>query len=384
MDIYNRKNYWKGALLIFAILIGGGTLFYTESFLADLRQAEVKKANLWAQAMSAVQRADAKTDLTLAYQIIQANTTIPVILANEADSILAHKNLPQRVQSSPAKMRARLRQMQAEGQRIEVQFANNQSNYLYYQNSTLLTQLRLYPVVLLVVISLFLSLAYWAFSGSRRAEQNQVWNGLAKETAHQIGTPLSSLLGWLEMLRLKEVDETTLAEMEKDIHRLQTITDRFSKIGSQPAIEKQDVNEVTRQAVHYLRSRSPRLISVELHEAAQPAYAELNIALYEWVIENLIRNAIDAIEGAGRITVELTTTARSVQIDVSDTGRGIPASRMGQVFRPGYSTKKRGWGLGLSLARRIIQEYHHGRITVAASEPGQGTTFRILLKRLDS
>ena len=379
--IYNRKNFWKLGLLVFAVIIGAATLLYTESFLEDLREEEVKKANLWAKAMSAIQRADASTDITLPTQIIQANTTIPVILTDASDSVIAHKNLPSRQVSRPEKLRQSLERMQNQGSRIEVSFGGDQRNYLYYQNSQLLTQLRLYPIVLLLVISLFIGIAYWAFSGARKSEQDRVWNGLAKETAHQIGTPLSSLMGWLEMLRLKEADPQVIEEMKKDIHRLETITDRFSKIGSQPSIETQDVAAVTREAVAYLRHRSPRKISVECQMPSEPIYAQINVALYEWVIENLIRNAIDAIEGEGQIDILLEAKPQQVIIDVCDTGRGIPAGKLAQIFRPGYSTKKRGWGLGLSLARRIIQEYHHGRIIVASSEPGVGTTFRITLQR---
>lgn len=380
-DIYRRKNFWKIGLMLFAVLIGAATLLYTESFLEDLRQEEVKKANLWAKAMSAIQRAGPNTDITLPTQIIQANTTIPVILTDEADSVIAYKNLPSRQSSTPDKLHESLERMKARGSRIEVSFGGDQRNYLYYQNSHLLTQLRLYPIVLLLVISIFIGIAYWAFSGARKSEQDRVWNGLAKETAHQIGTPLSSLMGWLEMLRLKEADPQVLEEMKKDIRRLQTITDRFSKIGSQPSIDTQDVAAVTRDAVAYLRHRSPRKIAIDCQMPSEPVYAKINVSLYEWVIENLIRNAIDAIEGEGKIDILVDAGPRQVVIDVCDTGRGIPAGKLAQVFRPGYSTKKRGWGLGLSLARRIIQEYHHGRISVASSEPGVGTTFRITLQR---
>lgn len=381
LNFYHRKNLWKGILLAFAVLIGAVTLFYTESFLSDLRQEEVKKVNQWANAMLAIQRADTATDLTLATQIIQYNTTIPVIITNEEDSVIATKNLdPVRSLRSDWLAR-RLAEMKLSGNVIEIEYGANRRSLVYYQNSTLLRQLRLYPMVLLLVISLFILIAYFAFSGARRAEQNQVWNGLAKETAHQIGTPLSSLLGWIEILKLQLVDPEIVREMQKDVKRLETITDRFSKIGSQPTLVHTDLLLVTRQAVDYLKNRSPKKVSVECHLPREPLYAQLNVPLYEWVIENLVRNAIDAISGPGKIEIAVSSTDKQVQIEVSDTGKGIPSAQLKTIFRPGFSSKKRGWGLGLSLARRIVEQYHGGKIFVAQSELGKGTTFRILLPR---
>lgn len=384
MDFYSRKNLWKFILLFFAFLIGVVTLLYTESFLEDLRNEEVKKVNQWANAMTSIQRADDKTDLTLATQIIQFNTTIPVILTNGADSIIATKNLIMPAQGGEEMLRAKLASLKNEGSYIEVNFAGNQRNYVYYENSTLLTKLRFYPIVLLIVISLFMIIAYMAFSGARKAEQNQVWNGLAKETAHQIGTPLSSLMGWLELLKLQDIDPSIPREMEKDILRLETITNRFSKIGSQPALKTTDLVYSTKMAVDYLKNRSPKKVEVISDLPREPYYSKLNRPLFEWVIENLIRNAIDAIEGPGKIEVRLIVKdPKWLQIDVSDTGKGIPAQSLKTVFRPGYSTKKRGWGLGLSLARRIVEQYHQGKIFVASSVPGEGTTFRIMLPRAE-
>jgi signal transduction histidine kinase len=383
MDFYGRKNLWKFLLLLFAILIGLATLFYTEGFLQELRGEEVKKVNQWANAMSSIQRANDKTDLTLATQIIQFNTTIPVILTDGNDNVITSKNLKLPENDADEYLKANLAEMKAEGTFIEVNFATDQKNFVYYQNSNLLTKLRFYPIVLLVVISLFIIIAYFAFSGARKAEQNQVWNGLAKETAHQIGTPLSSLIGWLELMKLQKMDPTMIKEVEKDVQRLETITNRFSKIGSQPSLGKTDLLLVTKKAVDYLKIRSPKKVEVDYHLPYEPVYAELNTPLFEWVIENLIRNAIDAIKGPGRIDVYLTSTEKWVQIEVSDTGKGIPAQKINSVFRPGFSTKRRGWGLGLSLAKRIIEEYHKGKISVASSVVNEGTTFRILLPKVD-
>ncbi len=383
MDFYGRKNLWKFFLFVIAILIGLVTLFYTEGFLKELRKEEMKKVNQWANAIGSVQRADVQTDLILATQIIQDNTTIPLIITDANDSITITRNLAASIENDPLALRERLEAMKAEGSFIEVSFEGEPFNYVYYENSTLLTQLRFYPIILLVVISLFMFIAYFAFSGARKAEQNQVWNGLAKETAHQIGTPLSSLVGWLELMKMQNVDPNMVKEMEKDVKRLETITNRFSKIGSQPALKEADMLLSTKQAVEYLRTRSPRKVIVECHLPFEPVYAEVNLPLFEWVIENLVRNAIDAIEGGeGRIDVRLESTDKLVQIDVSDTGKGIPAQKLNSIFRPGFSTKKRGWGLGLSLAKRIIEDYHNGRIFVAESVVNEGTIFRITLPRI--
>lgn len=382
MDFYGRKNLWKFFLFVFAILIGLVTLFYTESFLRDLRNEEVKKVNQWASAMSFIQQADDQTNLTLAIQIIQSNTTIPIIQTDEEGNVISTNNLKHPRKDEEAFLQEKVQAMKEAGTFIEVNFAGDQKNYIYYENSTLLTQLRFYPIVLLVVITLFIFVAYFAFSGARKAEQNQVWNGLAKETAHQIGTPLSSLMGWLELLKMQNGDPEMVKEMDKDIKRLETITNRFSKIGSQPALSKTDMLLTTKQAVEYLRTRSPKKITVSCHLPYEPVYADVNVPLFEWVIENLVRNAIDAIEGSGEIDVYLNSNEKNVQIDVTDTGKGIPPQKVNSVFRPGFSTKKRGWGLGLSLAKRIIEDYHRGKIFVAESVVNEGTTFRILLPKL--
>ncbi|QNR25563.1 sensor histidine kinase [Croceimicrobium hydrocarbonivorans] len=382
MDFYGRKNLWKFLLFVFAILIGLVTLFYTESFLKELRNEEVKKVNQWASAMSSALRAEKNADMLLVSQIINSNTTIPVIITNGTDSIVHSANLNSPRANDPDYLKKRLEQMRENGLFIEDYYVPNKKIVVYYESSNLLTKLRYYPIALLGVISLFILVAYFAFSGARKAEQDQVWNGLAKETAHQIGTPLSSLMGWLELMKLQEVDPNMVKEMEKDVKRLETITNRFSKIGSQPALRKTDMLLSTRQAVEYLRTRSPKKIEVECHVPFEPIYSEVNLPLFEWVIENLIRNAIDAIEGEGRIDVYLSSTDTKVQIDVVDTGKGIPPQKVNSVFRPGYSTKKRGWGLGLSLARRIIEDYHKGKIFVAESVLEGGTTFRILLPKV--
>jgi hypothetical protein len=264
---------------------------------------------------------------------------------------------------------------------IEIDIGGTSKNYIFYEESFLLTQLKYYPYMQFGVIGIFLLISYLLFSTSRRAEQNQVWVGMAKETAHQLGTPLSSLMAWIEVLRMKGVDEQTLLEMRQDLGRLETITERFSKIGSMPVLEKQDVVSVLNKSVDYIRTRTSRNVSFDVKGPNYTVSAGLNVPLFEWVIENVCKNAVDAMDGKGSIAIEVSDLAQFVYIDIKDTGKGIPKSKFKTVFEPGYTTKERGWGLGLSLVKRIIENYHAGKIFVKGSEPGKGTTFRIVLNK---
>jgi signal transduction histidine kinase len=270
--------------------------------------------------------------------------------------------------------------MRAEHDPIEIHIGNIKQ-YILYRDSELLIRLRYYPYFQLAVIALFLLVSYLAFSSSRKAEQNQVWVGMAKETAHQLGTPLSSLVAWLEFLRLKGMSSDYTNEIEKDIHRLQTITERFSKIGSAPSLTKVNVYEVLSHSVAYIRTRSSDKVVFDLVVPPTEVFAPMNVPLFEWVIENILKNAIDAMSGQGRIDVKITNQHQFVYIDICDTGKGIPKSSYKTIFKPGFTTKSRGWGLGLSLSKRIIEEYHDGQIFVKSSEIYKGTTFRIVLKK---
>ncbi len=384
MDFYGKKNLWKFILFIFAVLIGAATLWYTESFLDELREQEIKKVKQFAEAIRNILDADINTNITFEQSIIRSNTTIPIIWADAEGNVIEARNVDPQKRDNPVWLKHKMEEMQAEIPPIEIKVTDELTQYLYYQNSILLTKLRYYPFVLLGVISLFIIIAYIAFSNARKSEQNQVWNGLAKETAHQIGTPLSSLMGWMELLRAKETEHEMVEEMEKDINRLNTITDRFSKIGSKPSISNQDIVAITEESVSYLKARSPRKVEVVFNaeEAGTSGLSvKLNKPLYEWVIENLVRNAIDALEGAGKIEVRISDLGKRVKIEVEDNGKGIPVNKQKTIFRPGFTTKSRGWGLGLSLAKRIIEEYHGGKIFVAQSDPGRATIFRILLDK---
>ncbi len=370
-------------LFLFAVLIGAATLWYTESFLDELRKQEVDKVEQFAKALQNILDAEPDMDISLEQDIIRSNTTIPIILTDEEGNLMNANNVDERRLNDPLWVEQKIAEMSQEAEPLQVDIGNGDIQYIYYQNSTLLTKLRYYPMVLLCVISLFIVIAYIAFSNARKSEQNRVWNGLAKETAHQIGTPLSSLMGWLELLRAKETDAVMVEEMEKDINRLTTITDRFSKIGSVPSITEQNIEEITDEAVSYLKARSPRKVNLTFSpaEGIKDLKVMLNKPLYEWVIENLIRNAMDALEAKGDIDVSITEYGKFVRVEVKDSGKGIPVNKQKTVFRPGYTTKSRGWGLGLSLAKRIIEDYHNGKIYVASSELGKGTTFRISLRK---
>ncbi|GCD78173.1 two-component sensor histidine kinase [Thermaurantimonas aggregans] len=373
---YARKNFWKVLLLAFMLLIGGATLYYTENLAGALREEERKKVELWAEAINVAAYAEPGEDLNLANKIMVTNTTIPIILADQNDSIISYNNLSEhQLRHLPET----LQKMKLKGNRIAIDLGDGLVNVLYYDESKLLTQLRIYPRILLGVIGSFMLLAYVAFSSARKAEQDRVWTGLAKETAHQIGTPLSSLLGWLEILKMGELDPQMVEEMQKDLDRLQKITGRFSKIGSQPTLEEGDLRTVIESSTLYLKARIPRRVHILLQLPDEPVVLRFNPLLMEWVLENLIRNALDAIEGEGTITITLSKNDKRVELAVADTGRGIPRHLHKTIFRPGYTTKNRGWGLGLSLARRIITDYHDGKIFVAQSEPGKGAMFKVVL-----
>lgn len=382
LDFYSNKNAWKLALFLFAAGIGVATLWYTESFLKVLRAEEVKRIKLWAEAINLAKTAESGSDLTFATMVIQANTTIPMILTDGAGNIITTRNLDEKKSNDEGYLQRQLKLMKEQHEPIEITYDGDQRNFIYYQNSTVLHELRIYPIVLLVVIALFVGIAYLAFSSARRSEQNRVWSGMAKETAHQIGTPLSSLMGWVELLKSQNVPDEVTTEMEKDLNRLTTITDRFSKIGSMPVMQNGSVESLLEQTVSYLRIRSPKRVelTLELPPSPTPPIAH-NPSLLEWVVENLIRNSMDAIEGKGRISVRLTEHNKYLRIEVEDSGKGLGKGQFKTIFRPGYTTKSRGWGLGLSLAKRIVEEYHGGRIFVFRSEPGVGTSIRVQLPK---
>lgn len=311
------------------------------------------------------------------------SASVPVIYTDSSRThVIASGNIDSLKRNDTAFLISQTAVMAAQNQPIEVEFGDGEKSYIFYQESTLLTQLKYYPYIMFTIIGVFLLVAYLMFSTARRVEQNQVWVGMAKETAHQLGTPLSSLIAWLEYLKSKGLDPETAAEIEKDVKRLETITERFSKIGSVPKLDDVDVVKVLNDAVNYMKLRTSKNVAFTLEKANVPQInAKLNVPLFEWVIENLIRNAVDAMNGNGAITISVSDQMQFVYIDIADTGKGIPKSKYKTVFEPGYTTKQRGWGLGLSLTKRIIENYHSGKIFVKSSEIDKGTIFRIVLNK---
>lgn len=383
MNIYTRKQRWKLTLLIAALLIGIGSLLYTNQLVRKLSDEERKKVELWAEATRQISDINAAPgDISFALSVLTNNTTVPVILTDQAFNIISTRNLDSTRAEDQIFLKQQLSMMKEQHAPIEINFADNQKNYIFYKDSILLTQLRYYPFFQLAVIALFLFVSYLAFSSSRKAEQNQVWVGMAKETAHQLGTPLSSLMAWMEYLKTRPDPDENLVEMEKDITRLNTITERFSKIGAAPALRKENLTEVLQSSINYIRTRTSSRVNFDLqNKQSYDVEVPLNVALFEWVLENLFKNAIDAMSGQGSIDVTIADQQQFVYIDICDTGKGIPKSRYKTVFKPGYTSKSRGWGLGLSLSKRIVEEYHSGQIFVKSSELNKGTTFRIVLKK---
>ncbi len=377
-DVYTGKNWWKAALITFGVIIGIVSLFYTESFLKELRLEEERKIKLWAKAVEAVFLADDDSNLAFYSQIIQDNKTIPVILTDQDDQIIAHRNLDVSEINPEKYLAKKLEEFKNSGQMIENTYIDGKTNFLYYKGSSLLTKLRWYPLLLLGVISIYMLISYMAFSNARRSEQNKVWTGMAKETAHQIGTPLSALLGWIAYLKERYPAEIAFKEMERDVDRLSSITERFSKIGSRPELTDTDLSGTLQHTVDYLSTRMGKKVSFE-QDISLGLLAKHNPQLMSWVIENLVKNATDAVEGSGVISLTASPLEDSINIIVHDSGKGIPLKIQRNIFKPGFTTKNRGWGLGLSLARRIIEEYHNGSIALVESGSEKGTTFKIVL-----
>lgn len=384
MNLYTRNLRWKYFLIFGAVLIGLGSLYYTNQLVKKLSHEEHKKVLMVGDATRLIQTIDANLPSNISnflLRVLENNETVPVIVVDNDENILAMRNIDS-VHVKNERNTARLiAKMKDENEPIEIDLGGNDKLFLYYRRSTILESLAVYPFIQLSVIILFIVIAYLAFSTSRKAEQNQVWLGLTKETAHQLGTPISSLMAWKELLKLKTADEQLTRELEKDIHRLEIITERFSKIGSKPVLKPENIKDVLNEVIDYLRTRSSDKISFVLKAPDEPVILPLNPALFEWVIENTCKNSMDAIEGKGSIIVDVTDHEKFVSIDITDTGKGIARNRQKTIFKPGYTTKERGWGLGLSLTKRIIEEYHKGKIFVASSEIGVGTTLRILLNR---
>lgn len=374
----------KGSKYIYvaiSLLIVGASLFFTNTLSRKLAVEERKKMEIWAEAMNRFNHIepDDKLNFELIWQIIESNRIIPAIIADQQGNVINYVNIDKIPKDTNAFFKDKIVGYSLRNTPIELILSHDEKQYIYYDTSILLKYLDIFPYVQLSLITGFLLIIFWAFASDKKAEQNRVWVGLSKETAHQLGTPISSLLAWEEILKLQGINENILSEISKDINRLQTISERFSKIGSAPVLSEENIVYVVENAVNYLRQRTSNKVNYYIVNRLESSVVSINIPLFEWVVENLCKNAVDAMGGIGDITFTLHNINSRVTIDISDTGKGIAKAQFKEVFKPGFTTKQRGWGLGLSLSKRIIENYHNGKIFVRNSELGKGTTFRIVI-----
>jgi len=382
MIVFRHKTLGKLFLLLFAVAIGMGSLIYTNYLVARLKIEERENIELWAEATRLISLPDTVQNVDFLSAIIDNNNTVPVILTDESDNIISVRNFDESKSSDLEYLKKTLRKIKEKNKPIINNLEAGHYNLIYYQDSIILTMLIFYPYIQLGIIILFIIVSYLAFSSSRKAEQNQVWVGMSKETAHQLGTPTSSLAGWIEILQNKYPDISINKELALDVQRLEKVTERFSRIGSKPALAEGNIIEIISHTVDYLKSRSSSKVKfITDFDRNKEVIIPVNTALFEWVIENVSRNAIDAMEGNGEITLRISESEKSAFIDITDTGKGIPKSAYKKIFSPGFTTKQRGWGLGLSLAKRIVEEYHNGKIFVRNSEVGKGSCLRIIMNK---
>jgi hypothetical protein len=371
----------KSILAFIALFIVGASLYYTSTLAEKLAQEEKKKVQHLADAIKMLNVSENNKETEFALRTTTENTTIPIIITGNNGEIYDFKNIDTfHTQNPQGLLKDKLQEFKKMHPAIVADWGTGK-NYIYYGETYLLTELRYFPYVQITIIILFLLVVLFALSASYRSLQNQVWVGLSKETAHQLGTPLSSMEGWLELMREENPASEAAMEMQKDLDRLKLVADRFSKVGSEPNLEEENLIIRLRDMVGYMQKRSPSKVIISLRVTEDEVPVNISGPLFDWVMENLLRNALDAMEGKGAITITVTNHPHEVFIDVQDTGKGIPGHQIKKIFTPGFTTKKRGWGLGLSLSRRIIEKYHHGSIFVKQSEPGKGTTFRIVLRR---
>ena len=375
---------WRTALAIVAIAIVSGTIFYSQYLAKKIANEERQKVQLWVEASKAILN-NPGMDLSLPNIVRNEQKSIPIIETTEKDSIIDYVNLDSiRAAQEPNFLKNKLRKFKSENQPLVIVLSEKPyvANKYYYGHTSLLDQVRYYPIVQLLIVGLFIIITITALNTSFRSTQNQLWVGMAKETAHQLGTPLSSLEGWVEMQKENNPNNSLVSEMEKDVNRLKLVSERFSKIGSTPHLEERNLVEQVRNMIDYIKKRAGGKVQFKLEsKSGDELHANISPALFDWVIENLLKNALDAMEGKGNITVVLSQQENEIWVDVSDTGKGISRNNISKVFNPGFTTKKRGWGLGLSLSKRIIEQFHSGKLFVKQSEPGKGTTFRISLPK---
>lgn len=383
MNFYKNTvlNKWMGFLVAFVIVVF--SIWMITKFVGKLKEEEALKVQNYVQVQRLLITSDETTPIeaTEFYISFLNSVNLPIIILNEDGSYNLSVNVKDFIVNDSVRLRKKVSEMAKKYPPIKMKLPFG-TQKMYYKNSELLDQLQLYPIILIVLIALFGLFTYWYYQTVKHSEQNYLWAGMAKETAHQIGTPISSLIGWLELLKMEDIDQMSVNEMQKDVERLTTIAERFSKIGSKTELERADIVDTTRKAFDYMSVRLSKNVSFEFESEVDYAEVALSEPLYGWVFENLVKNAVDAMHGKGELSVHLFEKENEVFIDVEDNGQGIPSSKHKEIFKPGYTTKKRGWGLGLSLAKRIIEEYHGGKISVYRSAPGKGTQFRIILKKV--
>lgn len=381
MNILSPRNKFLLILIMAAITVSFITIYFTNRFVSELKLEERHKIDLWANAVKYISNeSDSCQDFSLIFEIVQNNRSVPVILTDESGKVIGFRNINIPNIDDTIFIAGLLNKMQAEHEPIAIELPDGSKNYVYYFDSITLKKLNYYPYIQLIIIAFFIGIAFYSYGQARKSEQNLIWLGMAKETAHQLGTPTSSLMACSSLLSDKYPNDEVVTELEKDVKRIETITSRFSKIGSSPTLDTIDVNSLIAGAINYQKKRSPKSINFNFNPENK-IYAKANEVLLGWVLENLLKNAIDAMQGMGTITVSTRIEKNKVYIDLQDEGKGIEKSKFKEVFRAGYTTKERGWGLGLSLAKRIIEQYHSGKIFILRSELGIGTTFRIILNR---
>jgi two-component system, sporulation sensor kinase D len=381
MNFLSKTFLFKRIVVLISLILVSLILWNTYVFFQKFKNEERVKMEILAAAQKELNTGDLNANVDLSLKVIENNKSIPMILVAENGTIETFQNLDSVKALDKKYVQNQLLKMKSENKPIEVSYKGKNKKFIYYRNSDLLHKLTYYPVALVLILLLFLSVIYLFYSSNKAAETNKLWTGMAKETAHQIGTPLSSLLGWIAILKMEKVDDKYVEEIQKDVNRLNTIANRFSKIGSAPELQKENIVAITKQAFDYLESRSSKQITFSFATSDAEILTNLNTELFGWVIENLIKNAIDAMLGKGALQLCIENTTKKVKITVSDTGKGMSKKLFKQIFKPGFTTKKRGWGLGLSLSKRIVTDYHKGKIFVQKSEIGTGTTFEVLLDK---
>jgi signal transduction histidine kinase len=385
LDFYLKKQRWKQFLMIGAVLIGVSSMLYTNHLVKQVSYEEQVKVELWTESVRMTLTHDSLSDDVFRYinAVFTTNKTVPIIVVDENENIIADNNLNYNEKNRDKILQREYRKLKARTEPIVIELGPDEKQYLYFKESRLLIQLRYYPIFQLLVIVLFIFISYYAFNSARKSEQNMVWVGMAKETAHQLGTPISSLMAWVELLKELDVSTDIVSELAKDTHRLEQIAERFSKVGSTPELYPENVYSILNESISYLQPRISKKIELETRfDTTQELYLPLSSTLFGWVVENLIRNAVDAMEGSkGRIQVQVYERDQRVIIEIADNGKGIPKSKQKAIFKPGFTTKKRGWGLGLTLSKRIVENYHKGKLLLRYSDAARGTAFWIILPK---